>query len=189
MNNSADRRVTRTKTALREALLTLIQERGYDAITTQEIVDRANVGRSTFYAHYADKEDLLLENMQQLADYLRARTSVTQSAEEKTPLSFALPMLEHMAEVREMFVSILGATGSRVVQQMFHDTLCTLISEALPPDGVSDTVPQTVLIEFLASGFMATAKWWVVSSPDKSVTEIHQVFQALVAPTCSRLIE
>src|SRR5512141_2904590 len=61
-----DRRVQRTQQLLREALVALILEKGYDAITVQDILDLANMGRSTFYAHYRDKEDLLLSGFQML---------------------------------------------------------------------------------------------------------------------------
>ncbi|MCB0097425.1 MAG: TetR/AcrR family transcriptional regulator, partial [Caldilineaceae bacterium] len=59
-NPKPDRRIQKTRRALQDALLTLIVERRYDKITVQDILDRANVGRSTFYAHYRDKDDLLL---------------------------------------------------------------------------------------------------------------------------------
>ena len=55
-----DRRVQRTRALLLSALLDLIVEQGYEEITVQDIVDRANVGRSTFYAHFLDKRELLL---------------------------------------------------------------------------------------------------------------------------------
>src|SRR6202012_5392571 len=54
-----DRRVRRTRDLLHRALLDLIAEKGYPHITVQDILDRADVGRSTFYTHYRDKEDLL----------------------------------------------------------------------------------------------------------------------------------
>ena len=62
-SNDKDRRVRRTRNALIDALLELIAERGYDRTTVQDILDRANVGRSTFYTHFYNKEDLFLERM------------------------------------------------------------------------------------------------------------------------------
>src|ERR1044071_6290760 len=67
-NNKIDRRAGRTERSLREALIALILEKRYDAITVQNIIDRADVGRSTFYAHYRDKEDLLLSDWEGLLD-------------------------------------------------------------------------------------------------------------------------
>jgi len=65
-----DRRVQRTRQLLNEALMSLIVEKGYEAITVQDIIDRANLGRSTFYAHYQDKEDLLLSGMEKIVHSL-----------------------------------------------------------------------------------------------------------------------
>ncbi len=69
-NTPPDRRTQRTRQALSHALIALIQEKRYDAITVQDICDRANVGRSTFYAHYQDKDDLLASNFQQMMESL-----------------------------------------------------------------------------------------------------------------------
>ena len=72
-NTPPDRRTQRTRQTLSHALIALIQEKRYDAITVQDICDRANVGRSTFYAHYQDKDDLLASNFQQMMESLGSR--------------------------------------------------------------------------------------------------------------------
>src|SRR5690242_18297174 len=66
-----DRRIQRTRRLLHEAILELIHERGWDAITVQDVCERADVGRSTFYVHFADKEELLVSGFGQLRDHLR----------------------------------------------------------------------------------------------------------------------
>lgn len=68
-----DRRVVRTRQLLRDALVSLILERGYDEVTVQDVLDRANLGRSTFYAHYRNKDDLLFSGFEQFAAGLHAR--------------------------------------------------------------------------------------------------------------------
>ena len=67
-----DRRIQRTRQLLHEALIELIQEKGYEAVTVQDILDRANLGRSTFYLHYRDKEELLLSGFERLRDEFEA---------------------------------------------------------------------------------------------------------------------
>jgi AcrR family transcriptional regulator len=66
-----DRRVQRTQDLLREALLSLIREKGFDALSVQDIIDRANVGRATFYAHFDNKQDLLLSGFDGLRESLK----------------------------------------------------------------------------------------------------------------------
>jgi len=65
-----DRRVRRTRTLLQDALIALILEKGYEAVTVQDIIDRADVGRSTFYAHFLDKQQLLLSRVEELHAFL-----------------------------------------------------------------------------------------------------------------------
>src|SRR5574341_140916 len=72
-HSKPDRRIQRTKQALREALMQLIKEKGYDSISVEEITQKANIGRATFYLHYKDKEDLLIDEFSELANE-RART-------------------------------------------------------------------------------------------------------------------
>src|SRR3989337_4369074 len=71
--NRPDRRIQRTRQALRRTLMELIKEKGYDSISVEEITQRANLGRATFYLHYKDKEDLLIDEFSELANE-RART-------------------------------------------------------------------------------------------------------------------
>ena len=68
VKSKTDRRIQRTRQSLRTALLELIKEKGYDAISIEEITERANVGRATFYLHYKDREDLLLEEFSEMAN-------------------------------------------------------------------------------------------------------------------------
>src|SRR5215471_7724311 len=69
---SVDRRIQRTRDVLHQALISLMIEKGYEVITVQDIIDRANVGRSTFYAHYVGKQDLLLSGLKNLSKNLLA---------------------------------------------------------------------------------------------------------------------
>ena len=68
MARKMDRRVQRTRKLLRDALMNLIMEDGYDAISIQDITEKANLGRATFYLHFKDKDELLLDVMEQFID-------------------------------------------------------------------------------------------------------------------------
>jgi AcrR family transcriptional regulator len=93
-----DRRRRRTRTALLTALLDLIVEKGYAEVTVQDIVDRADVGRSTFYMHFLDKRALLLSGVEELYSFLAQQRA---ALEAPTPasarlLGYSLPLLEHV---------------------------------------------------------------------------------------------
>ena len=90
-----DRRVRRTQAALRNALVALIIERGWDGFSVQELCERADVGRSTFYMHYADKEEVLGGGLADVGREIRAQL---RSSGADRPLAFARPLLEHAQE-------------------------------------------------------------------------------------------
>src|SRR2546430_13862143 len=67
-DKKVDRRIRRTRDRLGDALLELVKEKGFDAVTVQEVLDRAQVGRSTFYAHYRDKDDLFFSDLEEFLE-------------------------------------------------------------------------------------------------------------------------
>ena len=104
-----DRRVQRTRDVLHQALISLMIEKGYEVITVQDIIDRANVGRSTFYAHYVGKQDLLLSGLKNLSKHLAAhqRAAVTRKREvfRRRVLDSASPCLSTLI-LTEIFITL-----------------------------------------------------------------------------------
>ena len=82
---SEDRRVRRTRRRLRAALLELILAKGYDKVTIQDVLDRADVGRATFYAHFRDKDDLLVSGAVELRESLREQMAAFAADQDATP--------------------------------------------------------------------------------------------------------
>ena len=116
-----DRRVRRTRDALRDALLKLILERGWDAVDVRDICERADVGRSTFYTHFADKEDLLLSGFDDLRKALKAlRPAVAGSGK---PLAFTRGLFDHAHANRWLFRALVGKRSGLAVQKRFRQKL------------------------------------------------------------------
>src|SRR5258708_20073676 len=104
--HAIDRRITRTRGMLEHALTSLILKKGYEAITIQDICDEANVGRSTFYAHYTSKDDLKRNSFEHLRKELVDRQNEAQaaSAEIKDPsLGFSLTIFEHAPDHIDLY--------------------------------------------------------------------------------------
>ena len=95
---AGDRRVQRTRTSLLTALLDLIVEKGYEEVTVQDIVDRANVGRSTFYKHFLDKRELLLSGVDELHGFLAQQRAVldVSAAAGARLLGYSLSLFQHV---------------------------------------------------------------------------------------------
>src|SRR5438093_4059248 len=113
-----DRRIQRTREVLHQALISLMIEKGYEVITVQDIIDRANVGRSTFYAHYVGKQDLLLSGLKNLSKHLLAHQRAALAAKgnfRERGFGFSLPLFEHVDSKRNLYHAIVGRQSGTVV--------------------------------------------------------------------------
>jgi len=140
--------VRRTQRQLRDALVELILERGWDAVTVRDVCERADVGRSTFYVHFADKENLLLSGFDELHGALAEL-----ARDAKVPFAFAEPLLAHALENVRLFQAVVGRQAGHQVQWRFRDLLVTLLGQEL----VGRKLPAAArpwTARFLAGGFL-----------------------------------
>ena len=188
-----DRRVQRTRKLLRDALMELMLEKGYDAVTVQDIIDRANVGRSTFYAHFVDKQQLLLSGVEQLRESLAQEPRVALAAQGRPGapmLGFSLPMFQHAQSNYRLYQALVVKGGSAMVEQFARSMLTGLVHDelaALVPPGASLPIPLDVVILYTVSAFMALLKWWLDQKMPCSAEEVDQMFRALTMPGITAL--
>jgi AcrR family transcriptional regulator len=183
-----DRRIQRTRSALRSALIELILEQGYEAITIQEIIDRANVGRSTFYAHYMDKHQLLLANLAELRSMLMEyqRASVQKRGDlAQGGFAFSLGMFDHADSHAQLYRAMVGKQSGvillREIQQILADLVRAELASVIPP-GARGAIPQEVLVEYVVSAFLGLLVWWLEVERTCSAAEMDQMFQSLTTP-------
>ena len=186
---SPDRRVKRTLALLRDALMALIQEKGYDSITVQDITDRANVARTTFYLHFKDKDELLFEGMreiyQDLIDRLKAR-----SASGKLLHTFgtdAAVDFEHAAQYADFYRIMLSERGSMAflirVQKFLADML---LEEMLKPlleelPNAKPRIPLELMAYHYAGAQIGQIKWWLDNDMRFAPGEIGLMMENLCA--------
>ena len=175
-----DRRVRRTKQRLNDALNELILEQGYDRITVQDLIDRADVGRSTFYAHFETKDDLLMGQMVQLQEEMGWALSGDRPLTGSVVGS--LPLFQHLAEHHEQFKAMIGSRGIQMVSEAVHDSLCRYITEELERRGARGerhAAPIDARAGFLAGSLMAFATWWLDRGMPYSPEQMDEMFQEL----------
>jgi AcrR family transcriptional regulator len=159
-----DRRVQRTRALLRDALFELIHEKGYSAITIQDITDRANLNRVTFYFHYKDKDDLLFNVMQDLYNVLTASQPPTYSLHEWARQD-ALYTFRHVQEYAHLYKVLLSEKGSLLLvgrlMDYFAEAGLEKAREIIPPDAALP-LPLEVVEHFYAGAFFGLVRWWIL---------------------------
>jgi AcrR family transcriptional regulator len=180
---STDRRVNRTRTALREALITLILERGWDETSVQDVCDRGDIGRSTFYTHFVDKEDLLVSGFDEVRRTIRALGG---NDSEQKPLAFVRGMAEHVNENRSLFRAIVGKRSGQAVQKRFQQLLLDLVQEDLAR--VATAGPRLdATVHFVSGALFQMFIWWVDSRNSFRPTDVARLFDELTTPVIAVL--
>jgi AcrR family transcriptional regulator len=176
---STDRRVVRTRSALRDALISLIIERGWDEVVIQDICERAGIGRSTFYTHFADKEELLLVGFDDLRRMLRQSSKA--SAGGGAGVRFSRGLLEHAHENRRLFRALVGKRSSQTVQKRFRQLIVELTQEELA-DELGEGTHRDVTVHFLAGALFQLAIWWLEVRRPLPPADLDALFQRLARP-------
>jgi AcrR family transcriptional regulator len=183
-----DRRVERTQHLIRGALLSLIKEKGFEALTVQEIIDRANVGRATFYAHFDNKDDLLVSGFDDLRASLKALQREAMSrgrTVEERVFGFSQEVFAHTHEYRDIFKVMAGKRSGAAVQRMLQKLVVDLVredvKEAVGRRG-NNAVPPEGVVHFLAGALFGLLMWWMGGKTRLSATEINTLFRKLAIP-------
>jgi len=167
--------VLRTRAVLRDALITLVGESGWDAITVQDICDRAKVGRSTFYTHFADKEDLLVSGFDDLRKLIEGLRPPVQRGD--VALGFASPLIEHAYENQRLFRALVGKRSGLVAIRRFRELVTGLTEGEL-----KDVVPGphlAAVVHYTTGAFVELVTWWLDSARQLRPDEIDSIFQQL----------
>ncbi len=181
---TSDRRIRKTHRALREALIALITERGWDGFSVQDLCERADVGRSTFYLHFADKEDLLTGGLDEFRREIREQLAALKTP--SPPFAFARAMIEHAWENQQAFRALLGKGSGQVVLSRFRDLAVELVRDDL--DGVNASKQRKgATTRFLAAGFLDLLAWGLEPGSAAGPQELEQLFQRMARPVLDQL--
>ena len=189
-----DRRVQRTLQSLRTALFELIKEKAYDEISIEDITERANVGRTTFYLHYKDKEDLLMDELSSVM-YERVQMlseipfSVWLPSEEEydknKPLQPLLLVFQHIHEKSELYNLLLkSANSSRIVERIRKvstEAIIRFVENKIETDPIPvlSEVPIEFFAAFFSGAFLSIVNWWIKEDMQHSPEEVTNMFRSL----------
>lgn len=178
MSDKNDRRSQRTRQLLSEALVQLIQEKEYGSITVSDIIERANVGRSTFYAHYRDKDDLFADQLDRVIEFLN------QNAPHPDELPFfpSLGLFQHVGDHYELYKALLWGPGMDLLTRHLQKSLSLRVEQGLQKSGRDFDVPLPILASFITGSFLTLLKWWLENKRIYSFGQMDEIYKKLTLP-------
>jgi AcrR family transcriptional regulator len=181
---TGDRRVKRTRQMLHQALLSLIEERGYDSLSIQDITERANIGRATFYVHYQDKEQLLLDSVNEVMEDLDAHYQSISAIEIFVKRqTFSVVLFQHVLEHAALYRALLSERGAALITtRLQREMAARLKQQAIEPLLALATVklPADLLAEHCAASLWSLVSWWLRNDFPKPIEEMGQIFWQLI---------
>lgn len=179
---SLDRRIERTRLALRNALILMLAEHSWDDINIRDLCAQANVGRSTFYLHFQGKEELLVSAFDDLRGWLASHRSDEQPS---NALPFVRGLIEHADEQRQLFRIIIGRRSGHIVHKRFREMVIGLVRDEL-------TIPSSgwqreAAANYVGGALVELLAWWIDSGKGVSADDVEQFFYRLVLPTLEQL--
>lgn len=193
-SDKIDRRISRTRRSLQEALLALILEKGYDAVTVEDITNRADLGRTTFYLHYRDKEDLLMQTVQDLIDDLvnelaQTPLDVWELDEQGDHGEVFVPAIalafQHVATNADLYRVLLRGEGTYSALRRLREILSGAISDlighftAYSQVKLKPQVPLEVFVNSLAGAWIGLMTWWLEEDMPYSSEEMAVMYQRM----------
>jgi AcrR family transcriptional regulator len=176
-----DRRQRKTREAIFTALIELLSKKDFGQITVGEIIEQADVGRATFYAHFETKDDLLKELCEELFCHLfDAMDGHTHRHifDCEAPDSVFLHLFQHLQRNDNNILQLLASRNNELFLQYFKSNLRRLIENQLPlfEARKSEKLPDSFWIDHIASTFVETLRWWIENGRQQSPETITEYF-------------
>lgn len=184
-----DRRQKKTRDAIFRAFGTLLEHKSYSNITVQEIIDEANIGRSTFYAHFQTKDDLLGELCKELfAHIVDSAMDCTHThglySNASAPESVFCHLLQHLQENDNNILGLLSCESSEIFLRYFKDSLNELIHAQFVNQNrhKNSTLPDDFLINHISGSFVEMVLWWIKGRRKQTPEQLDRYFRAVIEP-------
>ena len=215
--NVLDRRVQKTRKLLQDALIELVAEKGYESVTIREILDKANVGRSTFYAHFQDKDHLLHSILDRLHELFvqhnkRILDAATNFGKTDNPdltlgLSHTLSLFRFVGQNHLFFKAMLGKRGYGIFTKPIYDYVFDhvhgIFTNPIHDDMFAHlhepfkmlisrkkygSLESEIAAHYFVSAFMGILIWWVEKDMPCTAEEIDRLLKQLAMPGFTRVL-
>jgi AcrR family transcriptional regulator len=177
-----DRRSRRTRQLVQSAMMELLQEKRYEEITVRDILNRANIGSSTFYAHYFDKEDVQASLIEQWLEQFHQQLAQRNASQDIIP---SLELFRHVQEHFQRFQALVRGHAEEQIWEIAYNALSTIIEQALESacaEKHSPSIPPAVVSQYLAGAYLSLLKWWIAAEMPYSPERMDEIFRQLALP-------
>jgi AcrR family transcriptional regulator len=179
VDGSIDRRVQRTRQTLHETLMRLTVERGYDEISVADIVAAANIGRSTFYSHFTDKDDLLRSAAGSLqAVLVREHELAAADQQGSRTLGFSRFMTEHLQEQHQLYRALMRGRAGPILIDLMRHVLSEIVRKELAPH-LERNDERELAVQFVIGAYMSVLTWWLDRGAKEPPQQIEAAFRKL----------
>jgi len=184
--NKPDRRTEKTRNSLITAFSNLMHEKKYNSITIQEIIDRANVGRSTFYAHFSTKDELLSSFIETIFEMLNQQiTDCVEQAGNDIRFIPVAELFEHVKENNRLIKGLMSTESSDIllqrIQLYWNKKIEKYLYEQLS-DKKEPRVPLDILTNHITCTLIELLRWWLNCNMPYTPQHMEQYFQELINP-------
>ncbi|MFU2181259.1 TetR/AcrR family transcriptional regulator [Streptococcus pluranimalium] len=173
-----DKRMQRTQEAIFEAFFELLNQYNFHDLTVGQIIDKANIGRSTFYSHFTSKDDLLVAVCANLFHHVFVESSYAEhvasshSLEKESLHDLLAHLLHHFQENKEK-VSTLFKLGDDYFSRSLSQELQQFLVPLIMPSYISKkNLPESFIHNHIKASFTATLNWWLKESPQTSAEDV-----------------
>lgn len=178
-----DRRQRKTREAIFSAFIALLSEKDFSQITVSEIINRADIGRATFYLHFETKDFLLKELCEELFCHIfdamdEEKDNHRHIFECNAPQSVFLHLFQHLQKNDNNILTLLSGQNNELFLQYFKRNLRELVTSQLPlfASRKSEKLPDDFWISHITSTFVETIKWWIDNGMRESSETITEYF-------------
>lgn len=183
MARKDDRRIQRTRKALRDALHSLVLDRGYDDLSVQDITDKANLGRATFYLHYREKDELLEDLLREFSESFAQRYgSKVNYADRKVVQAMFEYAENHYDFYRIMTIGKGGLAGIRKLRAILQESYSQFLDGIETEAGGKFGVPRDFLDSYQANAIMSTIFLWLEQDMPYPPAEMADMYLKLASP-------
>lgn len=186
MSEKTDRRIQRTKNLLREAILALVVDVGYDHLTVEQITEYANLGRTTFYLHYRDKYDLLIDSLEEVQNNLFAEIYSSENLEKwkNEGIDPRKRIFFHAAEQADLYKLLFTDQVSGVVFSQFRQHLAmrleAIIESIQEHRQITPSIPNPVSSSYASGALLGLLIWWLENDLPYPPEEIWEMYHTLM---------